>query len=161
MSEENAIPSDDRLGDPPTQEEWDAVGRELDEKEWPDLYPVGSVSRCPECGAEAFEGRDGLDLEVTYKGVVHYFHDLKGVRCRACGAQSLDMPEMFRVEKRLGMDPNHFPPQVDFEAKVAQFGSGSLGTYWPKDIRRIMNLKPGQRAHICVVDKNAVLVRFE
>lgn len=157
-----STPKEDHDRDPglPTWDDWDDAGRRIEEGEWPDAWPTGSVKPCNECGEMTFEGRDDLDHEIVFNGIPHIFHDLRGGRCRACGAQALEGYEMMRIEKRLGMDPTRFPPHTDYEAKVAKFGSDSLGTYWPKDIRRIMRIRAGQRVYICVVDKDAVLVRF-
>jgi hypothetical protein len=44
---------------------------------------------------------------------------------------------------------------------VSRIGSGTLGTYWPKDVERVLNLSPDKRAFIEIIDRDAVLVRFE
>lgn len=49
----------------------------------------------------------------------------------------------------------------DYEASVSRIGSGTLGTYWPKEVERVLNLSPDKRAFIEIIDRDAVLVRVE
>ncbi len=136
-------------------EEWEARRDEWADQEWERLWPDGTIQGCPRCGEEAFEGRSDLTHRITNGRHVLSFRHLHGARCRACDAQSLEPYEQFAVEDEAGVGV-----RADYEAKVSRIGSGTLGTYWPKDVQRVLGLKPHRRAYIEVVDRDAVLVRF-
>lgn len=120
------------------------------------LWPEGEVFECPSCGEEAFEGRSDLVYRDTRGSHVVSFRHLHGASCRSCGAKTLEPYEQIEVEDEVGLG---FHP--DYEASVSRIGSGSLGTYWPKDVERVLGLHPDKRAFIEILDRDAVLVRFE
>lgn len=120
------------------------------------LWPDGEVHECPECGEETFEGRSDLTVRVTRGPHVVSFRHLHGAECTSCGAATLEPYEALAVEDEAGLG---FHP--DYEASVSRIGSGTLGTYWPKDVERVLDLHPDKKAFIEVVDRDTVLVRFE
>lgn len=119
------------------------------------LWPEGSTWPCPRCGEEAFEGRSDLVLHVARGAHVLSFRRLHGARCAACGAEALEPYEQVAVDDEAGVGV-----RADYEAKVSRIGSGTLGTYWPKDVQRVLGLVPHRKVYIEVVDRDAVLVRF-
>lgn len=119
------------------------------------LWPTGDVSECPACGRETFEGREDLTYRLTHGHHVISFRHLHGASCSSCGAKTLEPYEQIEVEEEAGVG---FHP--DYEAKVSRIGSGTLGTYWPKDVQRVLGLKPHKKAFIEIIDRDAVLVRF-
>lgn len=119
------------------------------------LWAPGSVSACPSCDRRSFVGRDDLSAEIARPGGVVIYRHLRGAKCSSCGAQSLEPGEQIQIEREAGVG------QVgDYEAKVSNIGSGTVGTYWPKDVVRVMNLSPETRAYIQVIDRETALIRF-
>lgn len=120
------------------------------------LWPEGERFECPQCGEETFEGKSDLTYRATHGRHVVSFRHLHGASCSSCGAKTLEPYEQIGVEDETGVG---FHP--DYEAKVSRIGSGSLGTYWPKDVQRVLGLEPHKKAFIEIIDRDAVLVRFE
>lgn len=139
-----------------TQNEWEAQRGEVEAamaegRTWPE----GSTSKCPNCKEEAFEARSDLTHQIVQGRHVVSFRHLHGARCSSCGAQALEPYELIGIEDEAGIGVT-----ADYEAKVSRIGSGTLGTYWPKDVERVLGLRPHKRAFIEVVDRDTVLVRF-
>lgn len=120
------------------------------------LWPNGSTAKCPKCAAPAFVGRDDLTLELPSKGHVVIFRHLHGARCGRCGHQLLEPYDQAAVEDEVGASFHS-----DYEAKVSRIGSGTLGTYWPKDVQRVMGLEPHDVARIHVIAPDTAVVKFE
>ena len=118
-------------------------------------WPRGSVSRCPSCSRESFVGRDDLEVTIGKTGGVIIFRHLQGARCDACGSQVLEPGDLVRVESEAAAGV-----VSDYEAKVSRIGSGTLGTYWPKDVVRNLDLAPDKKAFIQVLDHETALIRF-
>lgn len=142
---------------PPSKAEFEEVRRQVQETlRTRRLWPTGSVTRCPQCGEKAFLGRDDLSVSLPRPGGVLIFHHLRGAKCQACSAQSLEPADMVAVEDVAGVGT-----VADYEAKVTKIGSGTMGTYWPKDVVRVLHLSQGKRAFIQVLDRDTVLIRFK
>ncbi len=119
------------------------------------LWPEGSVSACPTCHKRALVGRSDLVHQEVRPGNVQTFRNLRGAKCEACGSQFLDPEEIIAIEDTIGVGV-----VADFEAKVSRIGTGTLGTYWPKDVVRNLGLEPDTRAFIQVLDRETALVKF-
>lgn len=137
-------------------DEWedrrDEIRETLDQRHWPE----GETFECPQCGRETFQGRSDLTHRILHGAHIITFRHLHGARCTECGAKTLEAYEQIGVDDEIGVG---FHP--DYEAKVSRIGSGTLGTYWPKDVQRVLDLRPHKKAFIEIVDRDAVLVRFE
>jgi len=120
------------------------------------LWPDGSKSTCPKCRSKAFEGRNDLSLEIPSRGHVVIFRHLQGARCGKCGYQVLEPSDQHAVEEEVGVSFHS-----DYEAKVSRIGSGTLGTYWPKDVTRAMHLEAHDVARIHVIAPDTAVVKFE
>ncbi len=118
-------------------------------------WKIGKTYNCPSCRQRAFDASDDITLEFVHKGKVYVFAHMHGARCRSCGAQTVEAYEQIRMDDEVGVGY-----RSDYEAKVSRIGSGSLGTYWPKDIARLLHLKPDKKAFIEIVSPDAVMVRF-
>ena len=141
---------------PPSKEEFDRDARLVREallriRHW----PRGIVSRCPGCDRDTFVGRDDLEFTVGRPGGVVIFRHLQGARCDSCGSQVLEPGDLVRVEGEAATGV-----VSDYEAKVSRIGSGTLGTYWPRDVVRNMGLAPDKKAFIQVLDHETALIRF-
>lgn len=119
------------------------------------LWEDGSVTECPSCGRESFVGRSDLSYEVGRPGGVVIFRRLMGAKCANCQAQALEPGEQIQIEREAGIGQ-----VADYEAKVSNIGSGTVGTYWPKDVVRVMDLKPQTRAMIQILDRETILIKF-
>lgn len=115
----------------------------------------GKVRGCLHCGARALRGRSDLTHREVKDGLVYEFHNLHGAKCGKCGAQFLENYEIMAIEDVVF--PNFAP---DYAAKVSNIGSGTVGTYWPKDVVRVMGLTPHTPASIQVLDRDTALIRF-
>lgn len=144
------------FGKPPSRAEFDRVARDaLASVRARRVWPEGSVSDCPSCGARAFEGRNDLAHEIARPGGVLVYRHLRGARCSRCSAQSLEPAEMIDVEREAGVGSIS-----DYEAKVSNIGSGTMGTYWPKDVVRVMALSPDKKVFIHILDRDTAILRF-
>lgn len=119
------------------------------------LWPDGSVSVCPSCERRAFVGRSDLNHDVARPGGVIIYRHLQGAKCSHCNAQVIEPAEQIHIENEVGMGQ-----VADYETKVSNIGTGTVGTYWPKDLVRVMDLNPDTRAYIQVLDKETALIRF-
>ena len=143
----------------PSAEQW---AKELEQvtaqlaKRGKRLWPRDSVHACPRCGKKALEGRDDLSLEMPSQGHVISFRHLQGARCRSCAYQVLEAADQFAIEQEVGATFHG-----DYQAKVSRIGSGTLGTYWPKDVQRVMHLEPHDVARIHVIAPDTAVVKFE
>lgn len=120
------------------------------------LWPEGETFTCPECHEPSFQGRSDLTHRVTRGPQVISIRHLHGAHCTNCEATTLKAYEQIQIEDEIGIG---FHP--DYEAKVSRIGSGTLGTYWPKDVQRVLNLEPHKKAYIEIIDQDAVLIRFK
>lgn len=120
------------------------------------LWPDGSVAECPKCRSKELAGRSDITLELPSKGHVVIFRHLQGARCRRCAYTALEPGDQDAVEHEVGVSFHS-----DYEAKVSRIGSGTLGTYWPKDVSRNLGLQPHDIAHIHVIASDTAVVRFE
>jgi hypothetical protein len=141
---------------PPTRAEFEKAGREalaavLGRRQW----PTGSVGPCPSCKRKTFIGRDDLEHRVVRPGGVIIFRHLRGAKCQSCGAQSLEMEDMIDVEDESGAGV-----VGDYKARVCIIGSGSWGTYWPRDVVRNLDLERKTHAFIKILDADTVVVNF-
>lgn len=140
----------------PSREEYERLLRKVREaRQEARFWPPGSIQDCPQCGERKFVGREDLSYEVATQGRVIVFRHLHGARCGACHAQALEPDELVRIEDEAGVGL-----LADYEAKVSNIGSGTVGTYWPKDVVRIMGLRPDKKAFIVVLDRDTMLLRF-
>lgn len=120
-------------------------------------WPMGSKSACPRCAKKTFVGRDDLAVDLPGpNGQILLFRHLQGARCTACDYQVLEAPDQLSVEELAGTTFTS-----DYEGKVSRIGSGTLGTYWPKDVERVLGLRPQDKAFIRIIGPDAALVRFQ
>ena len=141
----------------PSREEFEKAAREIAAaaKEFR-AWPRGSTSQCPACSRNSFVGRDDLTFESAKPGSVVVFRHLKGARCEACSAQALEAEDLVAIENETGVGLIG-----DYEAKVSSIGTGTLGTYWPKDVVRVLRLNPDKRIMIQILDQETALLHFK
>jgi hypothetical protein len=140
----------------PTREEVEARRQELrriqrEHRLWED----GRIYDCVVCHQKALVGRSDLVEEIFRPGQIHSIRHLHGAKCTACNSQFLEPSEIVEIEDELGVGII-----ADFEAKVSNIGSGTLGTYWPRDVVRNMALTADKKAYIRVLDRDTAIVKF-
>lgn len=114
----------------------------------------GRIYACPRCGARRFRGRDDLQVEVPRGDKILVFLRVRGGRCDACDAQYLDGAGQMDLEDAL-----EAAFHADYEAKVSRIGHGTVGTYWPKELARVLGLRPDRRLFVEVLGRDAALLR--
>lgn len=118
-------------------------------------WKTGQTYVCPSCGKRALVGRDDLSHEEPRGKAILVYRRLKGARCTHCDAQLLEASEVLDIEEEAGVG---FHP--DYQAKVTRIGKGTLGTYWPKDVERLLRLRPDLRVYIEILSPDAALIRL-
>ena len=146
------------LGPPPTREDVADVerrlGRLMDESKR--LWPDGVVSRCPVCKKKKLVGRSDLVVSVPKVGRVDRFMRLRGGRCENCSAQVLEPWEQAIIERAEALAPHG-----DYEVKVSNIGRGTVGTYWPKDVTRVLGLDSDTKGVVKILDDHTMVVVFD
>lgn len=140
----------------PTPREWIEATFDLRNrlmKERSRAFPPRTVRRCPSCGKKALEGRDDLVREVVVGAIALVHHNLHGARCRNCGAEFLEAYEEVALEE--AGSPRSLP---DYEARVTSVSGRNLGTYWPKDVVRVMRLQKEDALHVQVLDDDTMIL---
>lgn len=143
--------------DYPTSREWFQAAFDLRNrlmKERPRAFPPGSVRKCPSCGKRALESRDDLVREAVVGAMALVHHNLHGARCRSCRTEFLEAYEEIALEE--AGPPRNLP---DYEAKVTSVSGRNLGTYWPRDIVRVMDLHKEDALHVQVLDDDTMIIQ--
>lgn len=142
--------------EPVSEREWEIRKRRIlgvikARRTWPD----GKTFECPNCGKRSLEGRSDLSFEVRSGGRLVVYRHLHGARCSSCDAQALEAYDQVGIEAESGMGF-----RSDYETKVCVIGRGTLGIYWPKDVERVMGLRPNKRLLIEIVDRDTGVFRI-
>lgn len=99
------------------------------------IWPEGDTRTCPRCKKKTLIGRSDLTREVDATGVVIVFSNLHGAVCESCGTEYLEGYEQQAIEERAGT-----AFRGHLTGTVSALGGKKLGTYWPKDVQRALNL---------------------
>lgn len=140
----------------PSPREWASALAKLRDRlmhERPRAFPPGSVRKCPACGKKGLAARDDLVREAVAGAVAMVHHNLHGARCKACGAEFLEAYEEVALEE--GAPHRQIP---DYEARVTNVSGKNLGTYWPKDVVRVMGLHSQDALRVQVLDADTMLI---
>lgn len=122
----------------------------------PCAFPSGTRRTCPVCHKRTLVGREDLLRETAVGAVVIVHHNLHGARCTQCKAEFLEAFEELVLE-----DETLFERYADYQAKVTSVSGRNLGTYWPKDIVRLMGLHNQDDLRVQILDPDTMLVRRE
>lgn len=117
-------------------------------------WVAGRNYKCPTCGQKALKGSDALHFEFPRGRVVYSYRNLAGARCASCGAQFIEPAALLGIEGDL---IGAF--RSDYEAKVTRIGHDSLGTYWPRDVVRLLGFRKDRRLLIEVLDPHTALLK--
>lgn len=141
----------------PTPREWMTAVHELRSRlmqDRPRAFPPGKTRTCPVCDKRMLESRDDLVRETVVGAMALVHHHLHGARCRHCGSEFLEAYEELALEEVRPEDR-----LADYEAKVTNVSGRNLGTYWPKDVVRVMNLSNQDALKVQVLDPDTMIVR--
>jgi hypothetical protein len=119
------------------------------------LLPAGSVSKCPNCGGRMVTTNE-LEQMVPTPGLVYIIARLPGARCIDCESTELDGMAVAILE-------NIAPRGIvaDYESTVTHSSGSTLGTYFKRDLARVMELTGDEHLLWKVVDRDKALVQVE
>jgi hypothetical protein len=120
----------------------------------PRAFPPGTTRKCPVCSKKALESRDDLLREVVVGAMALIHHNLHGARCKSCKTEFLEAYEELALE-----DGGPERTLTDYQAKVTSVSGKNLGTYWPKDVVRVMDLHSQDSLRVQVLDEDTMLIQ--
>lgn len=123
-------------------------------KERKRAFPPGSIRKCPVCAKKALESRQDLIREQVVGSIVFVHHNLHGARCRNCKTEFLEAYEDIALEQ--GGPERQLS---DYEAKVTSVSGKNLGTYWPKDVVRVMKLHSQDSLRVQKLDDDRMIIQ--
>ncbi|MCA1810492.1 MAG: hypothetical protein LC623_00585 [Halobacteriales archaeon] len=119
----------------------------------PRAFPPGIVRKCPVCSKKALESRDDLLREVIVGAMALIHHNLHGARCKSCKTEFLEAYEDLALE-----EGSPLRALTDYQARVTSVSGKNLGTYWPKDVVRVMDLHSQDALRVQVLDPDTMLI---
>lgn len=119
-------------------------------------FPGGSIRKCPVCSKKALESREDLIREVVVGAIAFVQHNLHGARCRNCKSEFLEAYEEIALEE--SGPERHLS---DYRAKVTSVSGKNLGTYWPKDVVRAMQLHSQDALRVQVLGPDTMIIQRE
>ena len=141
----------------PTPREWAEAALELRNRlmqERPRAFPANSIRKCPTCTRKTLESRSDLIREVVVGAMAFVHHNLHGARCKACKTEYLEAYEEIALEEA-GPERS----LSDYLAKVTSVSGKNLGTYWPKDVVRVMRLHSQDALRVQVLDSDTMIIQ--
>lgn len=108
---------------------------------------------CPECGALSVNYADDIVFEYYAPGERIVITNLTGLRCSKCGDVAYDLKSCGIIERQLER-----LPATGYEVSISKLGAGKLGIYFTKDLMRVMDLKPGEKAIVTPITKHKMVV---
>lgn len=125
-------------------------------QERPRAFKPGTLRKCPVCSKKTLVGRDDLLREVVVGAIAMVHHNLHGARCKNCNSEFLEAYEEVALEEA---GPER--QLTDYQAKVTSVSGKNLGTYWPKDIVRVMNLHSQDALRVQILGADTMLIQRE
>src|ERR1051325_5654071 len=146
------MPENDAAEPFPTSHEWASAVSSMRDRlmgQRQRASPPGTWRACPVCKKKGLESRDDLLRESVAGAVVLVHHNLHGARCRNCQAEFLEAYEEVALEEAA---PDR--RLTDYLAKVTSVSGRNLGTYWPRDVVRVMDLHKEDSLRVQVLDED-------
>ena len=140
----------------PTRQEWATALNDLRARlmrERARAFAPGSRRKCPTCGKRTLTGTDDIMREMVVGALAVVHHNLHGARCSHCGTEMLEAYEEIALEE--GGQPRRL---TDYQAKVTSVSGRNLGTYWPKDLVRVMDLHKEDALFVRVLDEDTMVI---
>ncbi|MHB8586693.1 MAG: hypothetical protein ACYDDF_12780 [Thermoplasmatota archaeon] len=140
-----------------TTQEWQARVRRVRDryaKRRTRVWPEGTIRTCPLCGKRSLRGVSDLSREEESNGVMVVFANLHGARCQSCGTEFLEAYEQIALE-----DKAQAAFRGAVSGSVTALGGHKLGTYWPRDIARALDLHAKDQLLITPLSEDTAVVR--
>lgn len=115
----------------------------------------GPAVPCPSCGEERLMSDHDLVWHEPRPGMLLVVGGLSGYRCSGCGDTWFDSRSVHLIEQH-----RNAKPTANYEAAVSRVGGNGIGVYFPKDLQRVMGIRPGQRAHITPMSGHAMMIEL-
>ena len=80
----------------------------------------------------------------------------KGWECPKCGDIKFDKESGLKVIEELEKKKLNCP--LNMEQKITKLSYNRLGFYFNRDIVRCLDLKPGEKVFLTILDKNNILI---
>jgi uncharacterized protein with PIN domain len=119
------------------------------------LLAAGTESTCPDCHGVMVTTND-LEATVPAPGLVFVVTRLPGARCTRCKAIELD-------GRAVGILESTVPKEIfaDYETAVTHSSGSTLGTYFKRDLVRVLRLTGHEHLYWKVVDRDHALVEVK
>lgn len=150
----NDVPEADEVPEVSEEQVRDLQARLLETEREP-LLPEGEITQCPICGGEMVTTNDLKKAIPTPMGLTVVTR-LPGARCTRCDASQYDPAAVALILE-------HSAEEIiaDYETSVTQASGQSLGTYFKKDLSRVLGLEGTEHLRWTVLDKDHALVEID
>lgn len=119
------------------------------------LLPENEVTECPVCGGEMVTTNNLRKAIPTPHGLT-VVTPLPGARCARCSTSQYD-------PAALALILEHSDEEIiaDYETTVTQASGKTLGTYFKKDLSRVLSLTGKEHLRWTVLDEDHALVEID
>lgn len=138
-----------------TEEEVKSLQARALETEREPLLDEGQVTQCPVCDGPMVTTNDLKKAIPTPRGLTLVTR-LPGARCAQCNASQLDPAALALILEHSGEEIIS-----DYETTVTQASGQALGTYFRKDLTRVLGLTGREHLRWTVLDKDHALVEIQ
>lgn len=119
------------------------------------LLPEGEVTQCPVCGGEMVT-TNNLNKAIPTPHGLTVVTRLPGARCTRCSASQFDPAAIALI-----LEHSEHEIIADYETSVTQASGKTLGTYFKKDLTRVLSLTGKEHLRWTVLDKDHALVEID
>ncbi len=116
------------------------------------LRATGALSRCPTCGGKMIT-TNSIERTIPTPGVIYVVSRLPGAQCQDCGSTELDSLGVAIVESSVRHDR-----WADYETAVTHTSGSTTGTYFKKDLARVLDLHAAEKLSWKIVDRDRAFV---
>lgn len=118
------------------------------------LLPEGEVTECPVCGGE-MESTEDLEKTIPTPRGLTVVTRLSGARCTQCKTRQFDPAAIALIMKHSSQEI-----VADYETSVTKASGNTLGTYFKKDLSRVLGLTGDEHLRWTVLDEDRALVEI-
>lgn len=150
----NEVPNPDEVPEI-TQEQVRELQAHLLETEREPLLPDDEATSCPVCGGDMITTNNLKKAIPTPSGLTVVTR-LPGARCAQCTTRQYDPAAIALILE-------HSDEEIiaDYETSVTHASGKTLGTYFKKDLSRVLSLTGKEHLRWTVLDKDHALVEIE
>lgn len=118
------------------------------------LLPEEEVTECPSCGGEMV-ATDDLEKTIPTPRGLTVVTRLPGACCTQCRARQFDPGAIALI-----MEHSTQEIVADYETSVTKASGNTLGTYFKKDLSRVLGLTGDEHLRWTVLDEDRALVEI-